>query len=199
MEAAMRYTKFKGKINTIHGNGKREAFYGQWVVGFPKIRTDRDAPWNVRMEPIGHSSLFAFTVDPETICEYTRVRDRMRTDIYEHDIVSLAGATYEVVAGELGGWELVPYNKDRTSFEIPPNEPRQHIPFDRSVKELAMVVGNKYDDYEPPAYEEGGPSPSLARFAMNDMYKNDDYYSFIHQEETKVDTPIQSEDEEIDR
>lgn len=62
----------------------------EWVLGgyVQAIQTDKETGFNKDKHFIMESNGLANEIDPETVCQYTGVRDRFGNEIFEGDIVS---------------------------------------------------------------------------------------------------------------
>lgn len=99
----MREILFRGKRGKQVDNGK-------WVYGdLIHISTDDFAIWGFD----NHTQFVS--VIPETVCQYTGLKDKNGTRIFEHDIVETKyGRICEVVRVSLDtfcGWDLIPIGK----------------------------------------------------------------------------------------
>lgn len=120
----MRQIKFKAKRL---GNG-------EWVEGLPIIyKVDGSYMWRECREPV--------RIDPNTLCQFTGLKDCEGKEVWEHDITLDAGDEMEVIFYD--GSFMLHDVKDRNNDE--------DIPLCRCGEKgmiINRVVGNKFDKGE---------------------------------------------------
>lgn len=97
----MRDIKFRGQsINTV-GGGKP---IKEWVYGCLIIDESCKNEYKYRIQPKESKQLYAPAVIPETISQYTGLKDKIGTDIYEGDIINIGDPNipYGVVWADTG-------------------------------------------------------------------------------------------------
>ena len=113
---------------------------GEWVYGFPlhSIRQDKDA--QVIIYPTAGAG--GHLVDPDTVCQFTGLKDHTDEDIYDGDILhSDNWACLCVVEWHDGGFILAQGERSNTIG----HEIESHL--DRYENDIA-VIGNIHDNPE---------------------------------------------------
>lgn len=128
---------------------------GEWVEGF-LFELFFEGEWcigNEALEPNDYSELIGknrdwFEIIPETICQYTGLKDNNGDKIWENDILKV-----EIADNKYRNY-LVKFDKKELSYELFGNDDLPfRICFNRGNQHIFEVIGNIFDN---PKLLEGG-------------------------------------------
>lgn len=119
-------------------------YRGEWIAGYP--HTQGEAWVLTEPGPDGHTRL----IDPETISEWTGLRDKDRNRIFEGDILE---AHFDEAAPEETSWYLVEWREDRQEgigwyIQMLGEYPVNQDPLERDEPSPWTVIGNRWDNPE---------------------------------------------------
>ena len=116
---------------------------GEWVEGCLVIDHSRSNLFEYRMQPVESGVLYAPPINPETLCQFTGLCDKIGKRIWENDILMAhldesypEDVTYETVEWGVAGW----VGRETGSTD------REYI--DKFDLEHYEVVGNIFDNKE---------------------------------------------------
>lgn len=117
-----REIKFRGKCKTT----------GEWFYGY-LFKSDSGESTHIKTNHKG-----CLDIDPDTVGEFTGLRDKNGIEIYENDLIECEGEIYEVVFNN-GAFELKSIH----------NSKLDNVPLNIMLSVFDVkIIGNRYDNPE---------------------------------------------------
>lgn len=117
---------------------------GEWVEGhfFTQVyhSATLEEEWYWFIKPIGGEPWEYYRIDPKTLGQFVKKRDRNGVRIFEHDIVTIRGSKKQGLPAEIR------YNREGASFEIARVGYNPITLYD--ANEWCEVIGNIHDNPE---------------------------------------------------
>ena len=115
---------------------------GEWVEGCLVIDHSRSNLFEYRMQPVESGVLYAPPINPETLCQFTGLRDKNGKRIWESDVVCL------VYDGEEHIYQIV-WDNSELDFKATNGEENYGTNFEYLLCcEEIEVIGNIFDNPE---------------------------------------------------
>lgn len=139
----MREIKFRGKCVPD------SKYAGQWVTG-GYVAPDADCKKRdegLIVKYLGGNTTITYHVDPDTVGQYTGLKDRNGVEIYEGDIVLVSDWT-SVYASDYKGTVCFKRGQWVVSYEKYGCEKTPKLFFDDFSDRKTTIIGNIYDNQE---------------------------------------------------